>query len=182
MAQRMRHSNERLTVRRSAIMLAVAIAVAVGWSSIDHSSATASPQSGATVTTTLPEVTAPASGAPTGKIFMVKLFVGSVKAAEKFYGEVFGASLVYKVAKNAHVLTFPGGFPGLILLKKRPGDQNKFGAFIMQVPNLDAAKALAVANGAKVQQNFSGNPGGKAAKSVDVLDPWGNQIEILQIG
>ena len=140
--------------------------------------------------TTLPIVTVPpatASGstdgaAPTGKILMVKLYVGDLEAAERFYGAVFGAKLALKVGENAHIVTFPDGGPGLVLLKKNANDKKKEGAFIIQVPSLSAAQALAVANGAKEQGTFAGNPGSQAAKSIDLLDPWGNQIEILQLG
>ncbi|MGR7000982.1 VOC family protein [Yinghuangia aomiensis] len=69
-----------------------------------------------------------------------------------------------------------------MLLKKGPEDQAKYGAFIIQVPDVQAAQTLALANGAKRQQEFSGNPGGQGARSIDLLDPWGNQVEILQTG
>jgi hypothetical protein len=78
-------------------------------------------------------------------------------------------------------VTFPDGGPGLVLLKKGPHDK-KQGSFIIQVLNLSAAEAQAIANGAKEQRKFAGNPGGQAAQSIDFLDPWGNQVEILQIG
>ena len=40
----------------------------------------------------------------------------------------------------------------------------------------------AAALATKEQRKFAGNPGGQAAQSIDFLDPWGNQVEILQIG
>ena len=49
----------------------------------------------------------------------------------------------------------------------------------MQVPDLEAAKARALENGATEQEAFSGNPGGQAAKSIDMLDPWATRIELL---
>ena len=82
------------------------------------------------------------------------------------------------------IVSFPNGGPGALLIKAGPQDKDKkmHGAFIMQVPDLASAKAAALANGAKEQGTFKGQPGGIAAKSVDILDPWGNQIEILQLG
>jgi predicted enzyme related to lactoylglutathione lyase len=112
---------------------------------------------------------------------MIKLSVGNVKAAERFYGAVFGAKVALKVG-TVPIVTFPKGGPGLVLLKRGPHDRNKVGGFIIQVPSLSAAKALAVAHGAKVQGKFAGTPGSQAAESVDLLDPWGNNVEILQLG
>jgi predicted enzyme related to lactoylglutathione lyase len=112
---------------------------------------------------------------------MVKLYVGNVDAGEKFYGAVFGARLALKVG-NVPIVTFPKGGPGLVLLNKGLRDQNKVGGFIIEVPNLSEAKALAVAHGAKVEGRFAGTPGGQTAQSIDLLDPWGNNVEILQIG
>ncbi len=112
---------------------------------------------------------------------MIKLHVGSLDAGEKFYGAVFGAKLALKVQGNVGVVTFPNGGPGLILL---PGqsDDKKAGAFVIQVPNLTAAQARAVANGATVQGEFTGTPNNQTGRSIDLLDPWGNQVEILQLG
>jgi predicted enzyme related to lactoylglutathione lyase len=127
-----------------------------------------------------------ANPAATGKVLMLKLFVGNLAQGEAFYGNVFGAKVALAVGANAHVLTFPNGGPGLVLLGPGAGagasDVTKKGAFIIQVPSLTASKALAVANGATVQGAFAGAPQGQAAKSIDLLDPWGNQVEILQIG
>jgi predicted enzyme related to lactoylglutathione lyase len=113
---------------------------------------------------------------------MVKLYVGDLAAAEKFYGAVFGAKPALAVGERAHIVTLPKGGPGLVLLKEGRDDKQKYGAFIIQVPDLRVAQARAVANGAKVQGKFAGAPANQIAKSVDLLDPWGNQVEILQIG
>ena len=58
---------------------------------------------------TLPIGTAPSTEpatapnpAATGTILMVKLPVGNVAAAEKFYGAVFGAKLTVTVSERAH--------------------------------------------------------------------------------
>lgn len=140
--------------------------------------------------TTLPISTVPTTQAavdpnapsPTGKILMLKLYVDDLAKAEQFYGSVFGANVALRVGERAHIVTFPDGGPGLVLLQRQKGDKKKVGGFIVQVPSLDTSKALALANGATEQGTFAGNPGSQAAKSVDVLDPWGNQVEILQLG
>jgi len=178
-------------MRKPAILLVVPLTAAVWFGSTAGPSAASVATKGtkAASPTTLPIVTVPStagsapSGAatPTGKT-MVKVYVGDLDAGERFYGAVFGATLALKIGENAHIVTFPGGGPGLVLLKKGAGDKKKEGAFIVQVPDLDAAHALAIANGAKEQGTFAGNPGSQAAKSIDLLDPWGNQVEILQIG
>jgi len=186
-------------MRRFQLVIAVPLLIAVWCASTVELSAAASAPSASPAakgtTTTAPPTTLPiervppttSSGAtdaaaPTGKILMVKLYVGNMDAGEKFYGNVFGAKVAIKLGANAQVVTFPNGGPGLVLLKKSAKDKNKQGAFIVQVPNLDASVALALANGAKKQGTFAGAPASQAAKSVDTLDPWGNQVEILQIG
>jgi predicted enzyme related to lactoylglutathione lyase len=113
---------------------------------------------------------------------MIKLYVGNVSGGERFYGAVFGAKPALKVG-TVPIVTFPKGGPGLVLLKKGPHDQNKVGGFIIEVPNLSHAQALAVAHGAKVEGHFAGTPQqNQIAHSVDLLDPWGNNVEILQLG
>jgi predicted enzyme related to lactoylglutathione lyase len=112
---------------------------------------------------------------------MIKLYVGNIPRAEKFYGALFGAKLAVKLGKYAQIVTFPKG-PGLALLQKTAADKNKVGGFIIQVPSLSATRALAVANGAKVQGKYAGTPASQAAQSIDLLDPWGNNVEILQLG
>jgi predicted enzyme related to lactoylglutathione lyase len=151
------------------------------------------PNTGAATPTTAPPTTLPIGTAPTtesssppnpdatGTILMVKLPVGNVAAAQRFYGAVFGAKLAVTVG-SAHIVTFPGGGPGLVLLKRNPKDKGLTGAFIMKVPDMHASVALALANGAKKQGTFAGSPSNQAATSTDMLDPWGNQVEVLQIG
>jgi predicted enzyme related to lactoylglutathione lyase len=142
------------------------------------------------VPTTLTVEMAPTSIAPvpsdpnaTGKILMIKLPVGDVEAAERFYGTLFGATAAAAMGPGVHIVTLPEG-PGLVLLHQDSEllDGNKQGAFIIQVPDLESTKALALANGATEQGTFGGTPNGQAARSVDLLDPWGNQIEVLQLG
>jgi len=120
----------------------------------------------------------------TGTILMIKLPVGDVEAAEKFYATLFGATPAAAMGGGIKIVTFPGGGPGLVLLGRDSNlpDSDGHGAFIIKVPNLEATKTLALANGATEQGTFAGTPNGQAAKSIDLLDPWGNQIEILQLG
>ena len=113
---------------------------------------------------------------------MVKLSVGDIDGGVKFYNTVFGATVAVTMGEGVKIVTFPKGGPGLVLLGGAANDASMKGAFIIQVPDLNASEALAIANGATKQQDFAGTPGGQAAKSVDLLDPWGNQIEILQLG
>jgi predicted enzyme related to lactoylglutathione lyase len=139
--------------------------------------------------TTLDIVTVPADSAPgtvnpaaTGTILMLKLFVDDLAAGEAFYGSVFGATVALEIGDGVHILSLPGGGPGLVLIEGGPDDDDKYGAFIMQVPDLEASLALALANGATMQGEFAGEPGSQPARSIDLLDPFGNQVEILQIG
>ena len=70
-----------------------------------------------------------------------------------------------------------------MLLKRNPKEKGRTGAFIVKVPDLNASEALALANKhEKKQATFAGTPSSQAARSIDFLDPWGNQVEILQIG
>src|SRR5262245_30283500 len=127
---------------KPAILLAVPLAAAV-WLGSTAVPAAAKGTKSTGPPTTLPIVTVPSSAgsaptdaaAPTGKILMVKLYVGDLAAGEQFYGAVFGAKLAIKVGENAHIVTFPDGGPGLVLLKKGADDKKKQGSFIVQVPN-----------------------------------------------
>ena len=47
--------------------------------------------------------------------------------------------------------------------------------------NMESTLARAVANGATLEQSFQGEQGG-GAQSTNIIDPWGNQIEVLQLG
>lgn len=137
----------------------------------------------------IPESTAPAtSGGDTeatgsGQVIMLKLHVGDIDDAEDFYHSVFGATVAYELGDGIRVLTMPEG-PGFILIEEgADGDSDSYtGSFLIQVPDLETAEAAAIDLGATHQQAFEGNPGGEEARSVDLLDPWGNQIEILQLG
>src|SRR5262245_34557146 len=121
-------------MRTFATLLAVPLLAAVSVGSAISPAAAAK-----TSPTTLPIATVPSAStsgstdgaAPTGKILMVKLYVGDLEAAERFYGAVFGAKLALKVGENAHIVTFPDGGPGLVLLKKGANDKKKEGAFIV---------------------------------------------------
>ena len=168
-------------MRKTAIPFAIALAFATGgFSSVAAASSapTTLPVHSATTTS---EPRSSGTNAPTGTILMIKLSVGNVAAGERFYGAVFGAKQALKVGP-VPILTFPKGGPGLVLLKRGPHGQVHVSGFIIQVPNLSQAEALAVAHGAKVQGHFAGKPENQAAQSIDLLDPWGNNVEILQIG
>jgi predicted enzyme related to lactoylglutathione lyase len=134
------------------------------------------------ITTVPPGVGASTAPGPTGTILMIKLYVGNPTSGERFYGAVFGARPAMTMGTFAQIVTFPKGGPGLVLLKRNRDDKDQVGGFIVQVPNLQATEALAVAHGARVEGKFAGTPGNQAARSIDLLDPWGNNVEILQLG
>ena len=48
---------------------------------------------------------------------MIKLYVGSLATAQKFYGAVFGAKLAMTMGSFAHIVTFPKGGSGLVLVR-----------------------------------------------------------------
>lgn len=132
----------------------------------------------------IPDATEPAAPAPegtgSGTVIMLKLHVGDVDEATTFYETVFGATTAYELGDGINVLTMEDG-PGFILIEDGPGEADEWnGSFLVQVPDLAEAVALAEANGATSQQAFEGSPGGEQARSMDLLDPWGNQIELLE--
>jgi predicted enzyme related to lactoylglutathione lyase len=169
----------RLAVGAALLASAVSMTVAIPTGAATKSS---------TSQTTLPISTVPTSSGngaatgATGKILMIKLYVGNPKQGEQFYNAVFGATPALAMGKFAEIVTFPQGGPGLVLLKKSKNNKNQVGGFIIEVPSLSATEALAVAHGAKVQGKFAGTPGNQVAHSIDLLDPWGNNVEILQLG
>jgi predicted enzyme related to lactoylglutathione lyase len=152
---------------------------------------------------------APAAAAVTGaKVLMLRTFVSDLDRSSKFYNEVFGMTTVslppfagrQGAAPGAaspqagaraqaapasltgggiRILNFPGGSPGMILIKGSGGPDMLRGSYIIQVPDLAAALAAAEANGGKVQATrFVAG----AQESRHVLDPDGNDLEILQSG
>src|SRR6187551_691803 len=105
-------------MRRSMLLIGLSVVVAAGFGPgavgiAGASAGRASDGSGTTKKTdpptTIPIVTVPTSAvavdpnapAPTGKVLMVKMYVGDVDAAEQFYGAVFGAKLALKIGENA---------------------------------------------------------------------------------
>lgn len=76
-------------------------------------------------------------------------------------------------------LLFPGGSPGMIMIKGSGDASMMRGSYVIQVPNLQAALAAAEANGGKVQTTRF-TAGGQESRHV--LDPDGNDLEILQSG
>ncbi len=117
-----------------------------------------------------------------GSILMVKVYVDDLSDAERFYGQVFGVTTAMEMGDRVHIVTFPDGGPGMVLIQRGPDDANQVSSFIVQVPDLAIARDRALANGAEEQGTFEGQPTDEVAQSIDLLDPWGNQIEILQIG
>jgi predicted enzyme related to lactoylglutathione lyase len=133
----------------------------------------------------------PPAGAPqlpptpvaTPRILMLRLYVSDLVRAENFYHEVLGATVVQKMGDKVGIMTFPGGVsPGLILIQG-PKDELKSGSFVIQVPDLEATLASAVANGGKVMTTrYSQDIQNLPAQSRHCFDPDGNDIEVLQIG
>lgn len=76
-------------------------------------------------------------------------------------------------------LLFPGGSPGMIMIKGTGDASMLRGSYVIQVPNLQAALAAAEANGGKVQTTRF-TAGGQESRHV--FDPDGNDLEILQSG
>ncbi len=78
------------------------------------------------------------------------------------------------------ILNFPGGSPGMIMIKGSGGPDMMRGSYVIQVPDLAAALAKAEANGGKVQTTRF--MGGGGSESRHVIDPFGNDLEIMQGG
>ena len=82
-----------------------------------HSSSGTSSVAASAAPTTLPISTVPwttpsgSSSSPTatGDILMIKLYVGNIPRAEKFYGALFGAKLAVKIGKGAADRDVPQG-------------------------------------------------------------------------
>ena len=129
---------------------------------------------------TMPDPALADAAPPDGSILMVKLPVGDDAAAQEFYGTVFGVTLAMEMGDQVRIVMFPGGGPGLVLIPEDPENERN-GSFIVQVTNMESTLARAVANGATLEQSFQGDQGG-GAQSTNIIDPWGNQIEVLQLG
>ncbi|MBL8774983.1 MAG: VOC family protein [Acidimicrobiales bacterium] len=180
----------RVVIAAAAVMIVLAGCSSGGGADDAASTTTEAPASTTTtddgvVEMSIPDATESASpaaeGAASGTVIMLKLHVGDVDDATTFYETVFGATTAYELGDGIRVLTMADG-PGFILIEDAPGEADEWnGSFLIQVPDLAAAVALAEENGATSEQAFEGSPGGQEARSVDLLDPWGNQIEILQL-
>jgi predicted enzyme related to lactoylglutathione lyase len=143
---------------------------------------------------------APVTGA---KVLMLRTMVSDLDRGVKFYQAVFGMTAVAMpgfggprpgAAPGAaparpagpggpgggiRILNFPGGSPGMIMIKGSGGPDMMRGSYVIQVPDIAAALAAAEANGGKVQPTrFTAG----AAQSRHVLDPDGNDLEIMQSG
>lgn len=145
----------------------------------------------------------PVTGA---KVLMLRTMVSDLDRGVKFYQAVFGMTAVAMPgfggprpgaappapgaapARPAgpggpgggiRILNFPGGSPGMIMIKGSGGPDMMRGSYVIQVPDIAAALAAAEANGGKVQPTrFTAG----AAQSRHVFDPDGNDLEIMQSG
>ena len=117
------------------------------------------------------------------KIMMLRIYVADLARAQKFYHAVLGANLVQKMGDKVGILIFPGGsMPGIILIQS-PEEATMNGSFVIQVPDLEATLAKAAANGGEVKtRRFTQDVERMPAESRHVIDPDGNDIEIMQIG
>jgi len=126
---------------------------------------------------------APAAPVATPRIIMVRMFVSDLPRGEKFYHDVFGTTVVRRMGDNVSILTFPGGaLPGIIMIKSPQVAQMK-SSFVIQAPDMQATLARgAAAGGAAQSTRFAEAIQGLPAASHHLLDPDGNDIEVLQIG
>lgn len=119
----------------------------------------------------------------TPRVIMLRMFVSDLTRGEKFYHEVLGTTVVRRMGENVSILTFPGGaLPGIIMIKSPQVSQMK-SSFVIQVPDMEAALAHGAANGGSAQTTrFAEAVQGMPAQSRHLLDPDGNDIEVMQIG
>lgn len=139
----------------------------------------------------------PVSGA---KVLMLRTMVSDLDRGVKFYTEVFGMRAMGMPnlggprpapapgaaparpgggGGGIRILIFPGGSPGMIMIKGSGGPDMMRGSYVIQVPDLAKALAAAEANGGKVQTTrFTAG----SQESRHVLDPDGNDLEIMQSG
>lgn len=145
-------------------------------------------------------VAEPVTGA---KVLMLRTMVSDLERGVKFYTEVFGMRAMGMPSLGAprpapapgaaparpagpggpgggiRILIFPGGSPGMIMIKGSGGPDMMRGSYVIQVPDLAKALAAAEANGGKVQTTRF-TAGGQESRHV--FDPDGNDLEILQSG
>lgn len=119
----------------------------------------------------------------TPRVLMLRMFVSDLARGEKFYREVLGTTVVRRMGENVSILNFPGGaLPGIIMIKSPDVAQMKT-SFVIQVPDMEATLARGAANGGSAQSHrFAEAVQGMPASSHHLLDPDGNDIEVLQIG
>lgn len=125
----------------------------------------------------------PVGPVASARVMMLRVFVGDIARAEKFYHEVFGMIAAQKMGDNVRIMIFPGGgLPGIILIQS-PQETTMNGSWVMQVPDVKATLERAVANGGvAMNTRFAQQVEGQAAQSTHFTDPDGNVIELLQIG
>lgn len=148
----------------------------------------------------------PVSGA---KVLMLRTMVTDLDRSTKFYTEVFGmramgmpnlgaprpapapgaaparpagpasSSGIGATGSSIRILLFPGGSPGMIMIKGSGAPDMLRGSYVIQVPDLAKALAAVQANGGKIDTTrFTAG----AAESRHVSDPDGNDLEIMQSG
>lgn len=117
------------------------------------------------------------------KVMMLRLYVANIARGEKFYHEVFGATVVQKMGDNVRIMMFPGmALPGIILIQSKD-EVTMNGSFVIQVPDLAATLAKAQANGGKLlNTKFEQQAGPVEMRSSHFYDPDGNLIEVMQSG
>ena len=138
--------------------------------------ASSPPSAAAPVTPTVAPVVNP-------RVIMLRLFVADIARGEKFYHEVFGATVVQRMGDKVRIMNFPGNaLPGIIQIQS-PDEAKMNGSFVIQVANVQATIALAAANGGvPMNTRFAQQVEGMPARSTHFTDPDGNIIELLQIG
>lgn len=126
---------------------------------------------------------APVHPVATPRIMMIRMFVSDLARGEKFYHEVLGTTVVRRMGENVAILMFPGAaLPGIIMIKSPQASEMK-SSFVIQVPDMEATLSRGAANGGSAQsKRFAEAVQGMPAASHHLLDPDGNDIEVLQIG
>lgn len=126
---------------------------------------------------------APVAPVASPRVIMLRMFVSDLPRGEKFYHDVLGTTVVRRMGDNVSILTFPGGaLPGIIMIKS-PQVARMKSSFVIQVPDMKATLARGAAVGGSAQSTrFAEAIQGMPATSHHLLDPDGNDIEVLQIG
>lgn len=110
-----------------------------------------------------------------------RVYTMDLARAERFYGEVFGMTVVQRIGDYEIVLGFPDAKrTGVILY--RPSSRDKMrpnGGFVIMVPDVDKVVRRTPAAGGTVARVPAPEKPGQAIKVGFVTDPDGSYIEIL---